>query len=111
MEERKDYRETFYAARKIARNYGYVKTIAAEIYGKILYLTEGEVRALQIMAKEKAEESDEAFNEFCENVIVYSNVKKKSSKYKMKFQKDGNFENNFENGFFSANAMMALEIL
>jgi hypothetical protein len=27
------------------------------------------------------------------------------------FKKDGNFENNFECGFFSANAMMALEIL
>lgn len=111
MKIRKDYRETLYAARRIAREYQYTKTIAAEIYGKILYLTEGEVRALQIMAKEKAEESDESFNEFCENVIVYSNVKKKISKYKMKFQKDGNFENNFENGFFSANAMMALEIL
>lgn len=110
METRKDYRETLYAARRIARNYGYVKTIAAEIYGKVLYLTEGEVRALQIMAKEKAEESDEAFDEFCENVIVYSNVKKKISKHKMKFQKDGSFENDFENGFFSACAFMAIKI-
>lgn len=110
MEKRKDYRETLYAARRVARTFGYVKTIAAEIYGKILYLTEGEVRALQIMAEEKAEESDEAFNEFCENVIVYSNVKKKISKHKMKFQKDGSFENDFENGFFSACALMAIKI-
>ena len=111
MEERKDYRHVVSELRSILRSYGYSKTIAVEIYGKLLYLTEAEVRALQIMAKEKAEESEESFNEFCENVIVYSGCKKRSSKYKMIFQKDGNFQNNFERGFFSACANMALEIL
>lgn len=98
-------------ARKIARQYKYCPKIAAEINGKVLYLTEGEVRALQIIAKEKAEESDEAFEQFCKDVIIYSNAHKKSSKHTMIFRKDGNFENDFECGFFSATSYMALEIL
>lgn len=110
-ENRKDYRATFYEARRVARKYGYCKTIAVEISGKLLYMTEGEVRALQILAKQAAEKSDEAFQEFCENVIVYSNTKKRNSKYKMIFRKDGFFENEFECGFFSACSEMLFEIL
>lgn len=101
----------FIEARKIARNYGYVKTIAAEINGKLMYLTEGEVRALQILAKRKAEETQDAFDKFCEEVIIYSNTRKRKSKYKMIFRKNGCFENEFECGFFDACANMVFEIL
>lgn len=111
METRKDYRTIMSQAHKIMFKYGYSKTVAAEIRGKVLYLTEGEVRALQIMAKQKAEESEEAFKEFCEEVVIYSGCKKRSSKHRMIFQKDGCFKNEFEKGFFSACAMMSLELL
>ena len=97
-------------ARRIARKYKYYPKIAAEINGKILYLNEGEVRALQIIAKQKAEESDEAFEQFCKDVIIYSHVKKRISKHKMIFRKDGKFANEFECGFFSANSEMAFEL-
>lgn len=98
-------------ARRICRKYNYVKKIAVEINGKLLYLTEGEVRALQLLARQKADESDEAFEQFCKDVVVYSNFQKRKSKYTMKFQKDGCFANEFECGFFNANAHMACELL
>ena len=97
-------------AHKIMFKYGYSKTVAAEIRGKILYLTEGEVRALQIIAKQKAKESEKAFKEFCEEVVIYSGCKKRSSKHRMIFQKNGLFENEFEKGFFSACGNMAIEL-
>ena len=81
----------------------YHQKVAAEVYGKIVYLTEPEVRALQVLAKRKAEDSDEDFKEFTDNVIIYSHCHKRRSKYKMIFRKDGNFENEFEPGFFDVN--------
>ena len=89
----------------------YHQKVAAEVYGKIVYLTEPEVRALQVLAKRKAEESDEAFKEFTDNVIIYSHCHKRRSKHKMVFRKDGKFENEFEPGFFDVNSTLVLEIL
>lgn len=89
----------------------YHQKVAAEVYGRPCYLTEAEVRALQILAKRKAEESDGAFREFAENVIVYSHRYKRRSKHKMIFRKDGTFENDFEEGFYDVNAKLAFEIL
>ena len=89
----------------------YHQKVAAEVYGKIVYLTEPEVRALQVLAKRKAEESDEAFKEFTDNVIIYSHMHKRRSKHKMVFRKDGKFENDFEQGFFDVNSNLAFEIL
>lgn len=88
----------------------YHQKVAAEVYGKICYLTEAEVRALQVLAKRKAEESDEAFKEFTENVIVYSHCRKRISKHKMIFRKDGKFENDFEPGFYDVNGKLAFEL-
>lgn len=89
----------------------YHQKVAAEVYGKICYLSEPEVRALQVLAKRKAEESDEAFREFTDNVIIYSHMHKRRSKHRMIFRKDGKFENDFEDGFFDVNYKLALEIL
>ena len=85
--------------------------VAAEIYGRRVYITEAEVRALQILAKRRAEESEEAFLEFCENVIVYSGSRKRSSKHIMLFAEDGSFINDFEDGFFDVNYKLANEII
>lgn len=89
----------------------YHQKVAAEVYGKIVYLTEPEVRALQVLAKRKAEESDEAFKEFTDNVIIYSHCHKRISKHKMVFRKDGKFENDFEPGFYDVNSKLAIELL
>ena len=89
----------------------YHQKVAAEVYGKIVYLTEPEVRALQVLAKRKAEESDEAFKEFTDNVIIYSHCHKRRSKHKMIFRKDGKFENDFEPGFYDVCSLLALEIV
>ena len=89
----------------------YHQKVAAEVYGKIVYLTEPEVRALQVLAKRKAEKSDEAFKEFTDNVIIYSHCHKRRSKHKMVFRKDGKFDNDFEPGFFDVNSNLTFEIL
>lgn len=98
-------------ARRIARKYGYCPKIAAEINGKLLYLTEGEVRALQLIARDKANESDEAFEQFCKNVVIYSNTTKRKSGYTMIFRKDGMFKNDFECGFMTAVCLMTFDLL
>lgn len=89
----------------------YHQKVAAEVYGRLVYITESEVRALQVLAKRKAEESDEAFREFTENVIVYSHQSKRRAKHRMVFRKDGKFENDFEPGFFDVNSNLVFEIL
>ena len=95
----------------ILRDLHYHAKVAAEIYGRLVYITEAEVRALQILAKRRAEESEEAFLEFCENVIVYSGSRKRSSKHIMLFEEDGSFINDFEDGFFDVNYKLANEII
>lgn len=89
----------------------YHHKVAAEIYGKLVYITEAEVRALQILAKRRAEESEEAFLEFCENVIVYSGSSKRSSKHIMMFAEDGTFINDFEDGFLDVCPKLALQLI
>ena len=95
----------------ILRGLHYHSKVAAEIYGKLVYITEAEVRALQILAKRKASESEAAFLDFCENVIVYSGANKRSSKHIMMFGQDGRFINDFEPGFYDVNSELAFEIL
>ena len=85
--------------------------VAAEVYGKLVYLTEPEVRALQVLAKRKAKESAKAFLEFTSNVVVYSGASKRSSKHIMMFSVDGSFVNDFEPGFFDVNYKLANELI
>lgn len=86
-------------------------TTAVEIYGELYHLTEKEVRALQVIAKRKAKKSEEAFNEFCKNVIVYSSDCKETALHTMHFRKDGCFSDEFEEGFCDTCANLAFEIL
>lgn len=81
--------------------------VAVEIYGKIAYLTEREVRALQVIAARKANESEEAFVEFCANVVVYSGTSKRKS-YVMHWKKDGHFVESFESGFYDVCGQLCL---
>lgn len=85
--------------------------VAALIYGCYIHLDERMVRALQVIAKRKGEESDESFNEFCDNVIVYSNTSDDTSDHVMHFRKDGIFVEDFEDGFYDVCCKLAFEIL
>ena len=105
--------------RKTMREVGYTTSkVAVEINGKLDYYTEAEIRALQVIARRKALESDEAFKEFTDNVIVYKgrckgHLRDKSSRI-MHFRKDGRFEEPFDPGFFSVCddlAMLLLDLL
>ncbi len=95
----------------VLRQYKYVNKVAAEIYGKLVYLNEHQVRALQVICKRKADVSEELWKEFVDNVIVYSGRTKRKSKHKMIFRKDGIFYNEFEGGFYDADAYMTFEII
>lgn len=96
---------------EILCSYEYHPTVAVEIYGKLTYLNEASVRALQLIALRKAQESEEAFKEFTENVIVYSGSTKRNSHCKMEFQKTGRFVGQFEPGFYDACGRMHIHIL
>lgn len=81
--------------------------LAVEIYGKLVYLTEREVRALQVLAVEKAKQSEEEWREFCANVVVYSNSQKSKS-YQLHWKKDGRFYESMETGFYDVCGMLCL---
>lgn len=96
----------------ILREVGYkTNKVAVEVYGKLTCMDDIHIRALQVLAKRKAEESDEAFKEFTDNVIVYSAYTKRRSEHTMTFRKDGCFVEEFEKGFMNVNEDLTWEIL
>lgn len=99
--------------KEILRAIGKYKTnkVAVEINGKLMYMSECEIRSLQVFAKQQAEISDEAFQDFCDSVVVYSGRCKRTSKHTMVFQKDGCFSNDFEEGFFDVNVNLVYELI
>lgn len=94
----------------IVKGVHYMPVVAVDIYGVKCYKKEVEVRALQLIAKRRAEISDEAFKEFTDNVIVYSGKSRRKCR-KMHFRKDGKFVENFDKGFYTATSDLAFEIL
>lgn len=94
------------------REFGYkTNKVAVEIKGEVQYMTEPEIRALQVIAKRTYEESEARFNDFCKDVIVYSGRYKSKSKHQMHFCKDGYFDEEFEPGFYSVNTNLSHELL
>lgn len=90
--------------RQTLREFGHkTEKVAVEINGQLDYYTEREIRALQVIARRKAMESDEAFEEFCNTVTVYKGRckghKKDKSDRIMHFTKEGKFEEPFDSGF------------
>lgn len=89
--------------------------VAVEIDGKLDYYTEAEIRALQVIARRKAMESDEAFKEFCNTVTVYKGRCKgqprKAGYDIMKFKKDGRFEEPFFPGFSDVNKKLVFLLM
>lgn len=83
-------------------NVNYINKVAVDIYGSIHYLTEAQVRALQVVAAKLANTDKEAFEDFRENVVVYSGRDITHSKYVVRWRDNGFFMDNFQKGFYDA---------
>ena len=75
--------------------------VKANIYGKIYYLTEAQVRALQVVAAKLANTDREAYNDFKENVVVYSGHSIIHSHHAMQWGNNGFFVEKFQKGFYT----------
>lgn len=96
----------------ILREVGYkTNKVAVEIYGKLTYLDEAHIRALQVLAMQKAKESDEAFKKLTDNVVVYSGATKRRSRHTMTFKKTGGFVEKFESGFVNVCTELDMKII
>lgn len=82
-------------------NVHYINRVAVDIYGKIHYLTKDQVRALQIVAAKLANNDKEAFEDFKNNVIVYSGRDITHSTHQIHWT-NGYFKDNFQTGFYTA---------
>ena len=80
----------------------YINKVAVDVYGKIEYLTKDQVRALQIVAAKLANNDKEAFEDFKNNVVVYSGRDITHSTHQMHFNNKGYFEEDFQKGFYSS---------
>lgn len=104
--------ETVFELKSILHEFGFkTNRVAVEIYGRMYYMNEVQIRALQVLAKRKAAYSGEAFKEFVNNVIVYSSHFKEEATHTLIFRKDGCFENDFKPGFMDVNSKLIFEIL
>ena len=80
----------------------YINKVAVDVYGKIEYLTKDQVRALQIVAAKLANNDKEAFEDFKNNVIVYSGRDITHSTHQMHWTNKDYFEEDFQKGFYSS---------
>lgn len=80
----------------------YINKVAVDLYGKIEYLTKDQVRALQVVAAKLANNDKEAFEDFKNNVIVYSGRDITHSNHVMHWTNKGYFEEDFQTGFYSS---------
>lgn len=101
--------------RQTLREFGHTtEKVAVEVNGQLDYYTEREVRALQLIAKRKAMESDEAFQEFCNTVTVYKGRckghKRDKSDRMVHFTKEGKLEEPFDPGFNDVNKKLVLAL-
>jgi hypothetical protein len=77
---------------------------------KIVYMTEPEIRALQVLVAQKVEVYGwEIVKEWLSHIVVYDGPTKRGSK-PMVFRPDGLFETEFQGGFYSTNSNLALEL-
>lgn len=88
----------------------YTPTVAVDLYGHHANFTELQVRALQLIAIQKANEGEDAWQEFCANVVVYSRRWKKCA-FRMHWRKDGRFVENFPEGFFDVSGRLHLQLI
>jgi stalled ribosome rescue protein Dom34 len=88
----------------------YINKVAVDIYGKIYYLDEAHIRALQVVAAKLAATDKEAFEDFKKNVVVYSGRDITHSSHVMYWQDNGKFIRTFQKGFYTANDYLVEEL-
>lgn len=81
---------------------GYINKVAVDVYGKIYYLAEAQVRALQVVAAKLANTDKKAYEDFKENVVVYSGRDITHSHHAMYWGNNGFFVHSFQKGFYTA---------
>ena len=91
-------------------NVQYVNKVAVDVYGKIYYLDEAHIRALQVVAAKLAATDKEAFEDFKKNVVVYSGRDITHSKHVMHWQTNGKFVETFGKGFMTANDELVVKL-
>lgn len=111
------YQEVMQNILDVMQEFGYknYNKVAVEIYGKLTYLTEPQIRALQIIAAREARKSDKAFQEFAENVILYNGPRKGHKRDKsdriIHIRKNGCLQSPFEDGFMNLCDDMAMHLI
>lgn len=100
-------RETKDLIRKVIKeNCGSTFTkCAVRINGTVCYLSEREIRALQVAVIDM---SDDEYNDFCNSVIIYNADTAKRSDGTITINKDGYLENGFHPGFYDVNDKLSL---
>ena len=92
----------------------YTNKVAVEICGKLKYLNEAEVRALQVIAARKAIESKEEFNAFVKNITIYNGRTKTEAKRNtpsvIEILEDGRLKDPFRPGFYNVDKELVLQI-
>lgn len=92
--------------RKIIKDYcgrSYNKC-AVRINGRVQYLTELEIRALQIMVLDM---TDEEYADFCNSVIIYNDNTVIRSDGVITILRDGGLSASFHEGFYDATGNLA----
>lgn len=98
----------FYSYCKKEFGYTPIFKVAAIINGKLMYLSEPQVRYLQVKCSQC--KTDEEYEIFKKNHIIYSGSTKRKSKHIMEFRRDGIFSNEFEGGFYTVNSDLAFKL-
>ena len=107
MYNREGYYKVIRKINEKLREHHHHRLIAVEIYGKLTYLHEAEIRALQVIM---AKSTDDEFKELSNNIVVYNRARKRGSGT-MTFQRNGCFKEDFEPGFYDVCTNLAFEII
>lgn len=78
---------------------------AVRINGTVNYLSEREIRALQVAVIDM---TDEQYADFCNSIIIYNADTVKRSDGTITINKDGYLEDSFHPGFYDVNGKLSL---
>ena len=96
---------------ELLKKHQYTPTLPVIIYGEKYEFTEVQMRALQCLAKRRADESEEAFEDF--NCNVYISLSNELGEYELTnhaFTKDGHINGFFNQGFYDICSKFAIAI-
>ena len=92
----------------VLKEAGYVtSTACVEIAGRREFNTSDEVRALQLIALRKANESEEAYRDFCNNIVIYKDHTRTDT---LTILPDGRLSEPFTEGFKSVDHYLTMQL-